>query len=320
MATRRASPTLIGAFVVGAVVLAVTGVLVLGSGRFFRDTQEYVAFFDGSLNGLKVGAPVKFRGVEIGSVKRILLRLDEGGLPPGEVRLPVVFELDFDAIEAGGGRFRPENVAQGIEQGLRARLATESFVTGVLYVSLDYLPDTPLNRFLPPDSRHQEVPTVPTAMEEMQSTAKQVIAKIEEVNFKGLVDSATAALDGVNEIVQSPGLRAAVDNLGGTMERLETALASVETLADDTRAEVGPLGRSLRQAGERAGAALEQATETLESVNAALAPDSAFAYDVRRALQELVWAARAIRELADYVERNPSALLRGKRVSAGDDR
>jgi paraquat-inducible protein B len=315
MAAKRTSPALIGAFVVGAVALAVAAVVVLGSGRFFRHTREYVSFFDGSLNGLRVGAPVKFRGVEVGTVRRILLRLDEGGLPPAEIRLPVIFELDFDAIEAGGGRIRPENIPEAIEQGLRARLATESFVTGILYVALDYRPDTPINLFLPPDSARQEVPTVPTAMEEMESTARQVIAKVAEIDVKGLVESARATLDAIREVAESPGLRAGADELGGTMERIDAAVASLEELADATRAEVGPLGQSLRQASDRAAVALEQATDTLKGIDTALAPDSAIVYDARRALNELVWAARAVREFADYLERNPGALVRGKRTS-----
>ncbi|TMC94991.1 MAG: MCE family protein, partial [Chloroflexi bacterium] len=72
---KRPSATLIGAFVVGAVTLAVTAIVTFGSGQFFRHTQRFVLYFSGSLNGLEKGAPVKFRGVPIGSVKEIRLRI-----------------------------------------------------------------------------------------------------------------------------------------------------------------------------------------------------------------------------------------------------
>ena len=68
---RRANPTVIGAFIIGAVALIVIGLLVLGRGQFFSDTQTFVLYFDGSIKGLNIGAPVDFQGVRIGSVTDI---------------------------------------------------------------------------------------------------------------------------------------------------------------------------------------------------------------------------------------------------------
>ena len=73
---KRANPAFVGAFVIGAIALAIAAVALLGSGSLFRNTHQFVCFFDGNVNGLRVGALVKFKGVEIGEVRQILLSLN----------------------------------------------------------------------------------------------------------------------------------------------------------------------------------------------------------------------------------------------------
>ena len=93
--SKKANPTLIGAFVVGAIVLVIIAVTILGSGRLFRKTYEFVLYFEGSVSDLSERAPVKYKGVEIGSITNILLQLDEGA----EVnRIPVIIKLDANKI------------------------------------------------------------------------------------------------------------------------------------------------------------------------------------------------------------------------------
>src|SRR2546430_5322861 len=92
---KKISPTLIGGFVLGAVILLVIAVIAFGSGRLFRKTKEFVVYFDGSVNGLNIGAAMKFRSIEVGSVKNILLQHEKGM----EVQsIPVVFEIDLKKI------------------------------------------------------------------------------------------------------------------------------------------------------------------------------------------------------------------------------
>ena len=311
---KRASPTVIGSFVLGAIVLAIVGLAVFGSGRFFRRTHEYVAFFDGSLNGLNPGAPVKFRGVQVGNVEQVLLGLQGEGIRADVVRLPVIVVLDLDLIQTSGSRFRPERFEELVTQGLRARLAAESLVTGVLYVALDILPDTPIERYLPKDSDWEEIPTVPTRLEELQSAARQMLSKLEEIDVKGLVDAAKAAVHTVDETLKSPGLQEGLAHLGETIARLNAAIESVEALVGDVRKEAVPLTESLRASSDHAAATLSAATETLGRIDALLAPESPLSYQISTVMQDLAAAARAIRNLADYLERNPGAIVRGKSV------
>jgi paraquat-inducible protein B len=174
---KKVSPTLIGAFVVGALALVVIAVLMFGSGRFFRTTKDFVLYFDGSVNGLRVGAPVKFRGVEIGSVKNILLRLETD---QKALRIPVIIELELEKFTSkgasGAGMEDPEASKQLIDSGLRGQLQMESFVTGLLFVGLDFFPDSPLKLVQTEGGRYQypEIPTQPTPLQVAGSKVNEI--------------------------------------------------------------------------------------------------------------------------------------------------
>jgi hypothetical protein len=129
---------IIGAFVVGAVALAVAGLFVLGGGQFLKKKYIRVMYFDGSVKGLKVGAPVTFRGVEVGTVTDITIRANPKDLT---TRIPVIVEIDPHSIETPGG-YLGDQLPRMIKRGLRAKLDLQSLVTGQLQIELDYMPDT----------------------------------------------------------------------------------------------------------------------------------------------------------------------------------
>ena len=141
----KINPTTIGAFVVSAIVLAVAGVLLFGGGKFFQEKLPFVLFFDSSVVGLNVGAPVIFRGVQIGQVTEITAIADPQTF---DVRIRVKTEIVRGVIKVGEEGQRFEDQRQGMEglirKGARATLRMQSFVTGVLYVAIDYFPDTPV--------------------------------------------------------------------------------------------------------------------------------------------------------------------------------
>ncbi|GIW40934.1 MAG: paraquat-inducible protein B [Candidatus Binatia bacterium] len=310
---KRANVTLIGGFVVGAAALVVLGITLFGSGRLFRETHEYVLYFDSSVNGLTVGAPVKFKGVEVGSVKDILLSLDGQGF--GDVRIPVIIELDAEKITEKGVQLDlddPRTMENLIRQGLRARLSTESIVTGLLYVSLDFHPGTPIDLVKPPNVPYQEIPTLPTILEEAQTAASEIIAKFQEIDLAKLVDSATETMQSLNEILRSPTLRAAVESLDGTVENLDRTVASIRKLAEDLNSHLGGVTKSLERTAGEATRALEEARLTLEALRELAEPGSPLTHQIGKTMEDVAAAARAFRNLAEYLERNPSAILRGR--------
>ncbi|HEX8110463.1 MAG TPA: MlaD family protein, partial [Kofleriaceae bacterium] len=145
--SKRASPANIGAFVVIALALLVTAILILGGGRLFRTTAAVIVYFDDSVGGLRVGAPVKFRGIEVGTVKDVRINMAGVALDPHHVLIPVVLEIDERQLRERGAPALdlrdPKQVQRLVDQGLRAELALESFVTGVRSVELDIRPGTP---------------------------------------------------------------------------------------------------------------------------------------------------------------------------------
>jgi len=322
--SRRFSPTLIGAFVVGAVVLVVVGVATLGSGRFFRTVHPYVLFFSGNVNGLKSGAPVKFKGVEIGSVKSVLLNASAIAVldgPVGDVRIPVIVELDERNMAQKGGKVIPnkQTIRLLVDNGLRAQLAMESIVTGLLYVKLDLQPGTPLRLVNDPTVDYPEIPTLPTPLEEVQMRASQFLAQLENTDFAGLLASLGGALDGANELFNSPDLKNAVGSLDEAVKNIETLIASLnetvisfQSLASAADTRVQTLSERLDQTLADAEQTSRAARKTLQSIQGFVAPDSPIVYQLGQTLEDVSASARGIRRFTEDLERNPSLLVRGK--------
>jgi paraquat-inducible protein B len=315
---KKANPTLIGAFVIGAITLAFIGVLVFGSGRLFRSTSEYVIFFPGSVDGLNIGSPVKFKGVEIGSVLDIRLNYGRTTLTDlTNLKIPVFIEIDNEKITKGGGfGINEERVREFIKAGLRAQLKAQSLVTGLLFVELNMHPDMPAVFEAPPGSKYPEIPAIPTTLEQAQTAAQQIIAKLEQIHIDEMVKAATSALDGLDKLVNAPALHQAVEALPRTVDNLNAAIAGVRDLTGNLDGQSASLFSSLKDTSETTAAALEQAKTTLQSVQMVIEPSSPIATQLLVTLDEITRTARSVRLLADFLERNPSAIVRGREASA----
>ena len=322
--SQKISPTLIGAFVVGAVALLVIGVVAFGSGQLFRKTQQFVLYFDGSVNGLHMGAPVKFKGVEIGSVKDIKLEM---GLGNQVHDIPVIIEIDLKKVIRRGVTIEkamdPNTIREFVTQGLRGQLQTESLVTGVLYVALDWFPETPL-RFVQPAGAHfqyEEIPTVPTELEQAHEALVRVVKKIDDIDFKRLIDSLAKTSDGVGQLVSvnSPALKSVLQSMDQAMPQLRGAISDfrkLTTTADHNIENVsGDLHQTLtaaQSAIDQIAATMKEAQTTIVSVRATVDPNSPTIYELTKSLREVSGAASSLRLLADSLDHNPQAGVLGK--------
>jgi paraquat-inducible protein B len=321
---KRFSPTVVGIFVIGAVALAIVGVAVFGSGQFFRDTSRFVVFFQGSVNGLRIGAPVKVKGVQVGEVIDIRLGIGDVNLfgmePP---RIPVIIELDITGIRSRGatGDAGASSVKRLIEEGLRAQLNMESFVTGLLYVSFDFFPDAPLELVGGDDLPYPELPAIPTALEQAQSAAAEIINKLKEMKFDEMVADLRGAADGVNKLVNSAGLKQGVDSLGEVAANVNKALvdlratlARLDKLGGNLDSGIVTVQKELAATTVEARRMLEQATLSLQNVGSLTRPDAPLAQQLGTTLRDVSRASQQLSNFLDYLERNPSALVRGKGV------
>jgi len=311
---KKANPAVVGLFVLGALVLAVVGVLVFGSGKLFRNTVEVVMYFPGSVDGLSVGAPVKFKGVDIGSVSNIQLVLSAGERGP-EARIPVYAVIDPSKIRTEGQDVRfpnPEARQELIDRGMRAQLQSQSLLTGLLFIQLDFFPDTPVKFVEQQPSDPPELPTIPTTLEEASTQAREIINDLRDIDFKGMVDQANAALTGLANLANDPELKDAIDRLPGMVKRLDTAVNNASALLQRIDGQVDPLSREVRVTLEGAQRAMTSVEQTAAAATTMIEPGSPLDYDLRQSLRAVSNAADAMRLFADFLERNPSALLYGR--------
>ena len=258
------------------------------------------------MNGLVKGAPVKFRGVQIGEVTaiRLALRTEQRERDP---YIPVFIAIDPEEMAALGAtdtQYDEASLKAAIDRGLRAQLQLQSIITGVLFVGLDVIPGSPVE-LLAPAGTAREIPTLPTQFERLQEKLQEIVDRLSRIDYEGFGKSMQEAVEGVNKLVNSPELNA-------SLTTLREALEGTRALVADARQRLGPLMSSVQGTGESAQVTLRRLETTLDQVQGLLAPEAPIAWELTRTLTDLGEAARAVRALADYLERNPRSLLTGK--------
>lgn len=323
---KRISPTAIGMFVAGSFALAIAAIVVVGSGSLFKKPMRFVCEFPGNVNGLRIGAPVKFRGVQIGTVEEIKLTLapGEGELRAGvqDVRLPVIIGIDRDLITqrgGTGGALSQQGFESLISRGLSAQLEAESLLTGLLYVDLDLRPSSqPVLSLAPGSGKLREIPTVPTTIEALQEQATEAIAKLDKIDLNALVSSFTQAANAIKEMTANPAVRRTLESLPMMLTNLDKTLTSMRAAIENVNQEVDPMSASFHKSSEELNATMKDTRATLVQLQEILDSDSPLAVNLNQALEQFSDTTQAIEQLTDYIQRNPGALVRGKYVPEKD--
>lgn len=336
--SKRANPTVIGGFVIGALALAVAGVLLFGGGRLFSDSRAGIIYFRESVAGLNVGAPVTFNGVSVGSVTSIELVYN---VEEEAVQIPVSIALFPQSLTYAGGDLERLDIKALIDAGLRAQLGLSSILTGQLVINLVVVPASRIRlvtadpeTFRTPEGVI-EIPAIRSQMQEVNAALETVLSSVAAIEPEVLLEEIHASVRAIRDLVTMPELTQIVhqanDTIGQVQELVndvdgrvtpllagaEETLTALRDLANEgelTLTETRELVTDAQPALASVQRTLEQAERTLATMGTVLEPGSELYQQTTQALREATRAARALRTLANTLERNPNALLFGRQA------
>ncbi|WP_139558831.1 MlaD family protein [Methylotetracoccus oryzae] len=337
--SKPVNPMAIGSFLLVGLGLLIAALLVFGGGEFFKPKLQWVVYFDSSLNGLNIGAPVKVQGVQVGTVADIVLQMD---MKDKKLVKPVVLDIVPGTIVNPAGQpiqpalsdeERHQRLKALIDAGLRARLETQSLLTGLLYVDLNFYRGsaptlTGLNyKDLP------EVPSVPTTTEEVKNALEQTLQKVKDLPIDTMVQNLNATLTDLRTILASREttqsrealartlleseklladlnrqLPPLIKDVGHTVKEANAAVKAAGGLMTDLRGESKPVLAAAEQALVKATVVLDETRNAAMNVADTTGSDST----LQQSLAALRDAARSIRQLSDTLERHPDSLIYGK--------
>ena len=280
----------------------------------FVKTVPYLIHFDGSVRGLRVNAPVEFRGMKVGRVADVRLVYD---VKKGSLDIPVVIEIEPERVTIIGGdetatevadTASPEDdhavMAELVEKGLRAKLASGNLLTGELLVALDikkYRPKASLDL----DQTIPEIPSIPSDLEGLTSSVSDVVNEIGSLPLQEIGDDLRQLLQNADALLSSP-------NTTQSVESLRLALDDIRALTSKLDGQAGPLLGVMLETLKNADLTLDQTRSTLAAAEGLAGEGSKASRSLDGTLLEISNAARSIRIFADYLERHPEALIRGK--------
>jgi paraquat-inducible protein B len=266
-------------------------------------TVMYGVRFGGAAGGLKEGADVELRGFRVGTVTRVQLSYDAS---TGALSTPVQIALDPSALGITGaspahGDWQPlvdDMLKRLVAQGMRARLAQDPPLVGPSKVSLDMVTGAP-SATLTVENGMSIIPSAPSSnIDDMTARADQIVKKIDDLPIKEIGEQVRSIATHVNALSSSPQIK-------DSLKHIDHSVAQIDRTLQQVSPQIGPLVAQLRQTASAADQAVAAASRTLGG-------DATSQNDLPAALRELTDAARSIRALADYLDRHPEALIRGR--------
>lgn len=332
--SKQANPMAIGGFVLGALALVVIAILVFSSGALFQRKTEAVTYFPGTVQGLTVGARVEFQGVQVGEVTDITLDYRP---EQQQFSIPVYYDIWRESVTVMGelpdeieGKSPLRYLVE--DRGLRAQLVSVSLVTGQYIVALSFQAEAP--EYVGKNKTRLEIPAI-------EATRDRIAGMLENLDLNGLSNTAVGMLEAIRQLAEDQALKSLVADADQAASEAKKLFANLNagvqpllTRADDTLDDYAGLAQTGRQRLTTLADSLEKtsadistlarhvdrqiapisqsAVGALQSVEGLVTEGSGARYDLELLLEEGAGAARSLRLLADYLEQNPDALIRGK--------
>ena len=334
----KLSPAVVGTFVLGAFAIGIIALLAIGSFSLFSRPERFIVYFDEAISGLDEGSPVKLRGVRVGHVVGISIRYDRD---TGKSLAAVVCELNRGSISDEHGAnldVSDRSALQAlVDKGMRAQLELGGLATGLLFVELDFMdvakyPDTSKVS----DVKYVVIPSAPSEISEFRASAATLLAnattllakmeqidfqglstelkklavearlRIDGVDFKGLANQWRKTGESIDALARSPDTLHSIEHLNKTLEALQGSLGRLDTQVDAN-------GKDLQATLTQAKTALESFNAAAKSARGFINAQQNFGTETTRALDRVADAAESVQRLADFLERNPNALVSGRK-------
>lgn len=319
----RARPAVVGGFILGALALGVIAILFFGGERLFARNAHVIVFFNESVAGLDIGAPVTFQGVHIGSVQHIGLQFSTSTM---SARIPVVLQIQLRHVTWEGTKL--DDTAADYERlvraGLRAQLEMQSLLTGQLRVDLNFRPDTQAH-LVGTVSGLPEIPTIPSdlgrlrdqlmhlPLNELADSTQKTLASLQrlsdhlDASLSPLAESTRHTLDAATQTLQT--MNVTVRQMQGDAT---TALHDLDGLLVDARYQLGARGGEFSRTLTDADRTVRHAQTLIDSLNGLAEPRSQVRSDLEATARDLAASASSLRNFAHTIEQNPNAVLLGR--------
>jgi len=323
---KKTNTTAIGLFVIGAAILLFAGIIFIGSSTAFSKTEKYVLYFDESINGLDLGAKVKFKGVPIGNVVETYIGYNS---KDGRTAVPVIIEIQKEKLFAEKGfGFEEGAFSEDFLRGLRAKLVIESLITGILFVDIDYYgAEYPGYAFENSSKDERVIPTLQSDLESIRQAVTQAVTNAGQINFREMtsnlntllitaqakieqvdVENLNKNLANLNELAKTLTKLIEDGTIKETLDSITSTSQKVGALVDKTNEEL-----DFKELSSELSSALDQLTDIAKETKTILNADSDFRHQITLTMNEISTAARAVRLLAELLERSPNAILSGKK-------
>ncbi len=326
----KVSPAIVGAFVIGAFALGVIALLSFGGLSLFSKPQRFAVYFNETIHGLDLGSPVKLRGVRVGRVVGLNVQFDE--VEKNSV-VRVICEFNRDIITDGQAEIdvtSREVLQELIDKGLRAQLGVMGLATGLLYVELDFKdPEKFPDIGKVTEIKYAVVPSTLSTISEFQASLTTIMTEMKDIDFVAMASELHGLIADTRTQVNSLELGPMVAEWTKTAKslhdftsspELKSTMANLNSAATDLRSVLAKLDGQIDPTADRLGVALEESRVTLASFNAAAMTLRKFinaqhelGSGANQAFIKLAEAAESVERLADFLERNPQALLTGRK-------
>lgn len=324
--SRQISATAIGGFVVGILGLSAAVLLFFGGSHFLGDTQKFELIYRSSIQGLRVGAPVTIKGTKIGEVIDIKVKVSNNdGV---DVYNSVIVSIQPDILfrSEGGNEKRERAILLNelMDNGLAAQLKIQSFLTGLLYIDVDFFGEDNAPRYEDVETEFTQFPTVATDLQEISRS-------LQEIDFKGMADDVRNILTGVDRVVNNSDTQALTKKLTETAKAVTqmsaTASAQIELLRQDISpaakkadallaalsAELPAIVKNLDRSASSLERAMNNLNQTTADARFVLSDDSPVLYSITSAAESLQRAADTLEAASRVIEQQPESILKGRR-------